>query len=150
MPIYIEPPTLERSAYPRAAYPRPTLERKCLPWSYPGAQKPAPPRLQGRLPLRTWPFGDFPLPLPPLPPARPPRAPTPQGLPKTPRPPPTLELALDPGRAPQGPCDQAGDLGSRMWARGPIHIFRKINLYGKPAKSTHGRAGRRRPTLELP
>ena len=77
----------------------------------------------------------FSFPLPPLPP----RAPRPQGLPKPPRPPPTLELALDPGRAPRGGCGRAGDLGGRAWARGPIRIFRKSNLYGKPAKSTHGR-----------
>jgi hypothetical protein len=46
---------------------------------------------------------------------------------------------LDPGRAPRGGCERAGDLGCPVWARGPIRIFRKNNLYGKPAKSTHGR-----------
>jgi hypothetical protein len=80
----------------------------------------------------------------------PPRAQRPQGLPKPPRPPPTLELSLDPGRAPRGACDLAGDLGGRLWARGPIRIFRKKNSYGNPAKSTHGRTSRGRPTLELP
>ena len=115
----------------------------CLPCTYPRAEAPALPRLPGRLPRRTWPF--FPssssLPAALRPPPPPARAPRPQGLPKTPRPPPTLELALDPGRAPRGGCERAGDLGGRVWARGPIRIFRKKNLYGKPAKSTHGSAG---------
>ena len=79
-------------------------------------------------------------PSPSLSPSLPPRAPRPPGLPKTPRPPPTLELALDPGRAPRGGCERAGDLACLAWARGPIRIFRKNNLYGKTAKSTHGRA----------
>jgi hypothetical protein len=29
-------------------------------------------------------------------------------------------------------------VGRQNWARGPIPIFRKIHLYGKSAKSTHG------------
>jgi hypothetical protein len=112
-----------------------------LPWTYPGAETHALPRLPGRLPRRTWPFppssSSLPAALPPPPPARP-KAP---GSPKNPPPPPTLELALDPGRAPRGGCERAGDLGGRVWARGPIRIFRKKNSYGKPGKSTHGRTG---------
>jgi hypothetical protein len=34
--------------------------------------------------------------------------------------------------------DQMGGVGRRFWARGPIRIFRKIRLYGKSVKSTHG------------
>lgn len=144
------PCTCVRVAYPGATLERcarlckaPTLE---LPWSYPAPACPAPAYPAPTLELERPPcrgsrvgspagLGRFPLPLPSLPP----RAPRPQGLPKPPRPPPTLELALDPGRAPRGGCGRAGDLGCRAWARGPIRIFRKSNLYGKPAKSTHGR-----------
>jgi hypothetical protein len=31
-----------------------------------------------------------------------------------------------------------GGVGRQFWARGPIPIFRKIHLYGKSVKSTHG------------
>jgi hypothetical protein len=34
--------------------------------------------------------------------------------------------------------DQMGGVGRQVWARGPIPIFRKIHLYGKSVKSTHG------------
>ena len=141
-PVYMRrPPTLELPWTLRATLylPWSGLPLTRLPCTYPGAGKPAPPRLPGRLTRRTWPFSPLP-----------PRAPRPPGLPKTPRPPPTLELALDPGRAPRGGCERAGDLGCLAWARGPIRIFRKNNLYGKAAKSTHGTSALGAPTLELP
>ena len=132
------------AAYPGAyvcAYPGPTLEPKRPPCR--GSRVGSPAGL-GRFPLLLLPSRRPSLPLPP---ARP-KAP---GSPKNPPPPPTLELALDPGRAPRGGCERAGDLGGRVWARGPIRIFRKKNLYGKPAKSTHGpeRAGRAYPGATL-
>ena len=135
------PPTLELPCTLRATLylPWSGLPLTRLPYTYPGAGKPAPPRLPGRLTRRTRPFSPLP-----------PRAPRPPGLTKTPRPPPTLELAPDPGRAPRGACERAGDLGCPAWARGPIRIFRKNNLYGKTAKSTHGTSALGSPTLELP
>ena len=36
------------------------------------------------------------------------------------------------------PSDQMGGVGCWSWARGRIPIFRKIDLCGKLAKSTHG------------
>lgn len=61
------------------------------------------------------------------------------------------------------PSDQMGGVGRQLWARGPIPIFRKIHLYGKSVKSTHGHTkknqtsqifqtwpfSRKTPTLEL-
>jgi hypothetical protein len=35
-------------------------------------------------------------------------------------------------------CDQMDGVGRQNWVRGRIPIFRKIHLYGKSAKSTHG------------
>ena len=43
------------------------------------------------------------------------------------------------------PCDPMGGLGRQPWARGPIPIFRKIHLYGKSKKSTHGHT-KKKPT----
>src|SRR6202000_1845476 len=41
--------------------------------------------------------------------------------------------------------DQMEGGGRQNWARGRIPIFRKIRLYGKSAKSTHGHT-KRKPT----
>ena len=49
-------------------------------------------------------------------------------------------------------------VGRQNWARGRIPIFRKIHLYGKTAKSTHGHTKKKPtqlfrttpPTLERP
>jgi len=53
---------------------------------------------------------------------------------------------MDPRPAPRRVPALVGALGRRAWARGRVPIFRKITLYGKQAKSTHGRE----PTLYLP
>jgi hypothetical protein len=39
-------------------------------------------------------------------------------------------------------------VGRQNWARGRIPIFRKIHLYGKSAKSTHGHT-KKKPTQPL-
>jgi hypothetical protein len=72
-PVYMRrPPTLELPWTLRATLylPWSGLPLTRLPCTYPGAGKPAPPRLPGRLTRRTWPFS-------PPPPARPkaPRSP---------------------------------------------------------------------------
>ena len=42
-------------------------------------------------------------------------------------------------------CDQMEGVGRQNWARGRIPIFRKIHLYGKSVKSTHGHT-KKKPT----
>jgi hypothetical protein len=84
------------------------LPRTRLPCTYPGAGKPAPPRLPGRLPRRTCPF--FPslsLPLPP-----PPRAP--QG-PQVSQKPPAPRLPWSSPWTPAGPLEGAAN-GRATWA----------------------------------
>ena len=46
-------------------------------------------------------------------------------------------------------CGQMEGVGRQNWARGRIPIFRKIHLYGKSAKSTHGHT-RKKPTQLFP
>lgn len=55
---------------------------------------------------------------------------------------------MDPRPAPRRVPGLMGALGRRAWARGRVPIFRKITLYGKPAKSTHGEGAYPVPTLE--
>jgi hypothetical protein len=120
----------------------PTLEpaeRIGLPCTYPAAAG----SLQGRLPL--WTLPDFPSGSPSRLPSSPARLRAPGSLPN-PRPPPTLQPPTDPRPAARRPPDRVGAVGRQDWARGRILIFRNIRLYGKSAKSTHGK----RPTLYLP
>jgi hypothetical protein len=120
----------------------PTLEpaeRIGLPCTYPAAAG----SLQGRLPL--WTLPDFPSGSPSRLPSSPARLRAPGSLPN-PRPPPTLQPPADPRPAARRPPDRVGAVGRQDWARGRILIFRNIRLYGKSAKSTHGK----RPTLYLP
>jgi hypothetical protein len=119
---------------PYTAYPVPV----CLPYT-PQAPSPQPPRSLARsLPA----------------------APVGEKLLSTKRPPsiprlltriqllPTRDLALGPGRASHRSSDGFPVGGTPGRARGPLLIFRKIHLYGKTKKSTHGhQTPNRRTTL---
>jgi hypothetical protein len=83
--------------------------------------------------------------LPPLPPPARPKAPR---SPPTTRPQPTLQAAVNLGRAPRRPCGLSGGAGRQSWARGRVLVFRKIIYYVFSAKSTHEKSAYPTPTLE--
>lgn len=151
-----EGPTLELPWSHAPAYTRrpPTLY---LPWSglpltrlpctYPGAGKPAPPRLPGRLTRRTWPF------FPPRPPSLPPSPRAPQG-PQVSQKPPAPRLPWSSPWTPAGPLEGAAN-GRATWPAwlGLAVQFafsaKRICMGKRPNRLTDERAGGAYPGATL-